>query len=169
MLGPRNVQYVPKTPLIKGVNPSLYAQVDWNVEQGDLYVHRLLDVLAGRKTGSRVCGDVLVDENRQPRNFKYMSGYVVQVCRVQFLLLFFITPEGSATQQVQLHKIQNKNNKTVKNTHVKYRKLSYNVKPSYNCDRLGETNPDGHFFLCPSYCPSSNTVRAAICNKLYSN
>ena len=24
MLGPRNVQYAPKTPLIKGVNPSLY-------------------------------------------------------------------------------------------------------------------------------------------------
>ena len=24
MLGPRNVQYVPKTPVIKGVNPSLY-------------------------------------------------------------------------------------------------------------------------------------------------
>ena len=24
MVGPRNVQYAPKTPLIKGVNPSLY-------------------------------------------------------------------------------------------------------------------------------------------------
>ena len=24
MLGPRNVQYAPKAPLIKGVNPSLY-------------------------------------------------------------------------------------------------------------------------------------------------
>jgi len=40
---------------------------------------RLLDILAGRKNGSGVSGDVLVDELRQPRNFKYMSGYVVQV------------------------------------------------------------------------------------------
>ena len=40
---------------------------------------RLLDILAGRKSSLRVSGDVLVDENRQPRNFKYMSGYVVQV------------------------------------------------------------------------------------------
>jgi len=42
-------------------------------------VRSLLDILAGRKDGSRVSGGVLVDEHRQPRNFKYMSGYVVQV------------------------------------------------------------------------------------------
>jgi len=44
-----------------------------------LLVGSLLDILAGRKDGSHVTGDVLVDEHRQPRNFKYMSGYVVQV------------------------------------------------------------------------------------------
>jgi len=49
-------------------------------------VVRLLDILAGRKDGSRVSGDVLVDEHRQPHNFKYMSGYVVQVLAVTFHL-----------------------------------------------------------------------------------
>jgi len=42
-------------------------------------VIRLLDILAGRKDVRGVSGDVLVDAQRQPRNFKYMSGYVVQV------------------------------------------------------------------------------------------
>jgi len=42
-------------------------------------IGRLLDILAGRKDDSRVSGDVLVDQHRQPRNFKYMSGYVIQV------------------------------------------------------------------------------------------
>ena len=40
---------------------------------------RLLDILAGRKNCIHVSGDILVDEERQPHDFKYMSGYVVQV------------------------------------------------------------------------------------------
>lgn len=40
----------------------------------------LLDLLAGRKELSACIGKVLVDEKKQPRNFKCMSGYVIQVC-----------------------------------------------------------------------------------------
>lgn len=38
----------------------------------------LLDVLAGRKDPAGLTGDVLVDGEKQPANFKCMSGYVVQ-------------------------------------------------------------------------------------------
>jgi len=52
-----------------------------------LLVDRLLDILAGRMDGSHVSGVVLVDEHRQPRNFKYMSGYVVQVDNISACML----------------------------------------------------------------------------------
>jgi ATP-binding cassette subfamily G (WHITE) protein 2 len=38
----------------------------------------LLDILAGRKDMAVCSGDILVDKTRQPRNFKCMSGYVIQ-------------------------------------------------------------------------------------------
>ena len=41
---------------------------------------RLLDILADRKGRKGIGGVVLVNGERQPKNFKCMSGYVVQVC-----------------------------------------------------------------------------------------
>ena len=40
---------------------------------------RLLDILAGRKDRAGLSGHVLVNGQRQPSNFKCISGYVVQV------------------------------------------------------------------------------------------
>lgn len=40
--------------------------------------NRLLDVLAGRKDPKGLSGMVLVDGRSQPKNFKCMTGYVVQ-------------------------------------------------------------------------------------------
>ena len=39
----------------------------------------LLDILAGRKDRSGLTGNVLVNGEHQPNNFKCISGYVVQV------------------------------------------------------------------------------------------
>ena len=39
----------------------------------------LLDILAGRKDMSGMGGTVLVNGDRQPKNFKCIMGYVVQV------------------------------------------------------------------------------------------
>ena len=39
----------------------------------------MLDILAGRKRKSGLSGIVLVNGDRQPKNFKCISGYVVQV------------------------------------------------------------------------------------------
>ena len=39
----------------------------------------LLDILAGRKDMSGMRGTVLVNGDRQPKNFKCIAGYVVQV------------------------------------------------------------------------------------------
>ena len=39
----------------------------------------LLDVLAGRKDRNSVFGYVLINGDRQPENFQFASGYVVQV------------------------------------------------------------------------------------------
>lgn len=38
----------------------------------------MLDVLAGRKEPTGLSGTVLVDGKHQPKNFKCMTGYVVQ-------------------------------------------------------------------------------------------
>lgn len=40
---------------------------------------RLLDVLAGRKDPDGLKGNILIDGNKVPHNFKCMVGYVVQV------------------------------------------------------------------------------------------
>jgi len=42
-------------------------------------LHRLLDALAGRTEPSNVKGTILVDGERPPSNYKFMTGYVVQV------------------------------------------------------------------------------------------
>jgi len=42
-------------------------------------LHRLLDVLAGRTEQSGIKGTILVDGQRPQSNFKFMTGYVVQV------------------------------------------------------------------------------------------
>ncbi len=42
-------------------------------------VSSLLDILAGRKDPSGLQGTVLVNGRVQPKNFKCVSGYVVQV------------------------------------------------------------------------------------------
>ncbi len=46
----------------------------------------LLDILAGRKAKKGLNGIVLINGQEQPRNFKCISGYVVQVR--QCLLLY---------------------------------------------------------------------------------
>jgi hypothetical protein len=45
-------------------------------------VFSLLDILAGRKDQSGLVGQVMVNGEHQPSNFKCISGYVVQVCDV---------------------------------------------------------------------------------------
>jgi len=41
--------------------------------------NRLLDALAGRTEPSDVKGTIFVDGQRPPSNFKFMTGYVIQV------------------------------------------------------------------------------------------
>ena len=45
---------------------------------------RLLDVLAGRKNPEGLSGSILVDGGKQPKNFKCMTGYVVQVRELRY-------------------------------------------------------------------------------------
>ena len=45
----------------------------------NVYYNRLLDVLAGRKAKKNLSGHVLINDRRQPINFKCASAYVVQV------------------------------------------------------------------------------------------
>lgn len=42
-------------------------------------VHSLLDILADRKGGGGITGDIIVNGVPRPRNFRYASGYVPQV------------------------------------------------------------------------------------------
>ena len=44
-----------------------------------ILLYSLLDVLAGRNDPSGLSGTVLVNGERQPNNFKCITGYVVQV------------------------------------------------------------------------------------------
>ena len=44
-----------------------------------MFYFRLLDVLADRKAEMGLSGHVLINEKRQPHNFKCVSAYVVQV------------------------------------------------------------------------------------------
>ena len=43
------------------------------------FLYSLLDILAGRKNKKGLMGTVLINGQEQPRNFKCISGYVVQV------------------------------------------------------------------------------------------
>lgn len=43
------------------------------------FVLRLLDILADRKSSSRVKGDVVIDGGQKGKDFRFLSGYVVQV------------------------------------------------------------------------------------------
>ncbi len=43
------------------------------------YNYRLLDILADRKAKKGITGTVVVDGRLQPSNFRFTSGYVVQV------------------------------------------------------------------------------------------
>ena len=45
----------------------------------------LLDILAGRKNPRDVNGLVLVNGEKQPKNFKCIAGYVVQVRKTRYL------------------------------------------------------------------------------------
>ena len=49
----------------------------------------LLDVLAGRKDPRGLSGEVLINGSHLPKNFKRISGYVVQVYKL-FIDTFFI-------------------------------------------------------------------------------
>ena len=52
---------------------------------GEASNFRLLDILAGRKDPLGLEGHVLVNGKKQPKNFKALTGYVVQViCKVCF-------------------------------------------------------------------------------------
>ena len=42
-------------------------------------VHSLLDILADRKGGGGITGDIIVNGEPRPKNFRYASGYVPQV------------------------------------------------------------------------------------------
>ena len=42
-------------------------------------LHSLLDILADRKGGGGITGDIIVNGEPRPRNFRYASGYVPQV------------------------------------------------------------------------------------------
>ena len=44
----------------------------------------MLDVLAGRKDPKCITGTLLIDGHQMPKNFKCLSGYVVQVGCIQF-------------------------------------------------------------------------------------
>lgn len=52
---------------------------------------RLLDILADRKSSSRVSGSVLVDGQLRKENFRFSTGYVVQVQLKNARMLFCST------------------------------------------------------------------------------
>lgn len=53
--------------------------VGWKSPPKYMYFYRLLDVLAARKDPNGLSGDVLINGEPRPANFKCNSGYVVQV------------------------------------------------------------------------------------------
>lgn len=52
-----------------------------------VFFPRFLDILAARKDPSGLSGEVLVDRAPQPPNFKCLSGYVVQVSSINYLVI----------------------------------------------------------------------------------
>jgi len=54
-------------------------QLDHVIYSHVLYLHSLLDILADRKGGGGITGDIIVNGEPRPNNFRYASGYVPQV------------------------------------------------------------------------------------------
>ena len=55
-----------------------------------IVLYRMLDALAGRTEPSNVKGTILVDGQRPPSNFKFMTGYVVQVTTMLVVLIAIV-------------------------------------------------------------------------------
>ncbi|KAL3309149.1 ATP-binding cassette sub- G member 2 [Cichlidogyrus casuarinus] len=64
--------------ILKGVNGVMHAGLNAIMGPTGSGKSSLLDVLAGRKDPHFLKGRVLIDGKPQPKNFKCMSGYVVQ-------------------------------------------------------------------------------------------
>lgn len=52
------------------------------------FVYRLLDVLSGRTEPIGITGHILLNGQRRPKNFKCMTGYVVQVRSTEWYYFF---------------------------------------------------------------------------------
>ena len=72
-----------------------------NVNKYLLLVFRLLDILAGRKNKAGLSGNVLVNGQQQPSNFKCISGYVVQVSLLYDYDVFVCLPEPAIVTEVR--------------------------------------------------------------------
>ena len=59
----------------------------------------MLDILADRKDRKGLTGQILVNGERQPLNFKCMSGYVVQVQRIIRQKLWCIMSHGNVSEK----------------------------------------------------------------------
>jgi len=59
-------------------------------------LYRMLDALAGRTEPSNVKGTILVDGQRPPSNFKFMTGYVVQVTTMLVVVVVIIIVVAAA-------------------------------------------------------------------------
>ena len=53
------------------------------------FILRLLDILADRKSSSRVKGSVVIDGVQKRNDFRFLSGYVVQVILLSLTLDVF--------------------------------------------------------------------------------
>ena len=62
------------------INPTIH---DLQILVHSVYFYSLLDILAGRKDRSGLVGQVMVNGEHQPSNFKCISGYVVQVSDIK--------------------------------------------------------------------------------------
>ena len=59
-----------------------------------LFIFRLLDTLAGRKDPSGLTGRLLVNGRKQPKNFRHLTGYVVQVRRMSVASVIYSSCES---------------------------------------------------------------------------
>ena len=60
----------------------------------DYQFYSLLDILANRKSSSRVGGRVLFNSEDIMPNFRFKTGYVVQVCSVLVVSLYPMAVTG---------------------------------------------------------------------------
>ena len=49
-----------------------------------IVLYRMLDALAGRTEPSGLKGTILIDGQRPPKGFKFMTGYVIQVTLTRY-------------------------------------------------------------------------------------